>query len=174
MYSYQQGGDSMGQTAVLQSTEEILKHYSDMVLRAAYTMVKNKHDAEDIAQDVFVSLMRAQPVFESAEHQKAWLLRVTMNRCKNFLTSSWQRKTQGLENAPVQEIPFTPPEHRVMDAVNALPLKYRQVIYLYYIEGYDTGEIASLLQLPLNTVLSQMARARKMLKKSLKGELGDV
>ena len=66
------------------SAQEILDQYGDMVFRTAYTMVKNPHDAEDIAQDVFVSLVRVQPKFESDEHQKAWLLRVTINRSKVF------------------------------------------------------------------------------------------
>ena len=78
------------------SAQEILDQYGDMVFRTAYAMVKNPHDAEDIAQDVFVSLVRVQPKFESDEHQKAWLLRVTINRSKSFLRSAWQQRTQGL------------------------------------------------------------------------------
>ena len=164
----------MGETAVLSSAEEILDKYADMVLRTALAMVKNRHDAEDVAQDVFVSLIRARPEFESAEHQKAWLLRVTINRCKSFLKSAWQRKTQALAETLPDDAPFTPAENAVLEAVNALPLKYRQVIYLYYIEGYSTAEVARLLELPQNTVLSQMARARRLLKTALKGEFDDV
>lgn len=162
----------MPQAAVLASAQEIVEVYGDMVLRAALAMVKNRADAEDIAQDVFVSLLRAQPVFESAEHQKAWLLRVTMNRAKSFLRSAWQRRTEGLEDS-FPDVPFTPAENSTAQAVAALPLKYRQVIYLYYIEGYDTAELAKLLGRPQNTVLSQLARARNLLKETLKGEWDD-
>lgn len=159
--------------AALTEMEAVLEHYADTVQRAAYAMVKNRQDAEDIAQEVFISLIKTAPVFESAEHQKAWLLRVTINRCKSFFRSAWQRKTQGLtENQPDET--FTPRETIVMDAVNALPQKYRQVVYLYYIEGYAAKEIAQLLGVPLNTVLSHMARARKLLKDTLKGDFDDV
>lgn len=159
--------------AALTDTEQILDRYGNTVLRAAYAMVKNRADAEDIAQDVFVSLMQAKPVFESAEHQKAWLLRVTANRCKSFFRSGWQRKTQALD----EEFPaasFTAPETNVVEAVNRLPAKYRKVVYLFYVEGYATAEIARILQLPLNTVLSQLARARKLLASALEGEFDDV
>ena len=163
----------MEQSAVAQGAAEVLDQYGDMVFRTAYAMVKNTHDAEDIAQDVFVSLVRTHPVFVSAEHQKAWLLRVTINRCKSFFRSAWQRKTTGLED-DFPDTPFTPDETAVVEAVNRLPKKYRQVIYLYYIEGYATGEIAAILEMPQNTVLSQLARARKLLKTALKGEFDDV
>lgn len=163
----------MAEAAVCTSAEEILERYAATVFSAAYAMVKNRADAEDIAQDVFLSYVRAKPVFESAAHEKAWLLRVTANRCKSFFRSAWQRKTTGLaEDFP--DTPFTAAETSVVDAVNRLPQKYRQVIYLYYIEGYATGEIAVLLDMPQNTVLSQLARARRLLKTALKGEFDDV
>ena len=82
----------MEQSAVAQGAAEVLDQYGDMVFRTAYAMVKNTHDAEDIAQDVFVSLVRTHPVFVSAEHQKAWLLRVTINRSKSFLRSAWHQE----------------------------------------------------------------------------------
>ena len=124
-------------------------------------------------QEVFVRLLRARPEFRDEEHAKAWLLRVTINRCKSFFRSAWQRKTTGLED-DFPDTPFTPDETAVVEAVNRLPKKYRQVIYLYYIEGYATGEIAAILEMPQNTVLSQLARARKLLKTALKGEFDDV
>ena len=163
----------MSDAAVCAGAEEVLERYAATVFAAAYTMVKNKEDAEDIAQEVFISYVKAKPAFESAEHEKAWLLRVTINRCKSFFRSAWQRKTTGLED-DFPDTPFTPDETAVVEAVNRLPKKYRQVIYLYYIEGYATGEIAAILEMPQNTVLSQLARARKLLKTALKGEFDDV
>ena len=153
--------------------EQTLARYADTVLRAAYAMVKNRDDAQDIAQEVFLSLLRANPSFESAEHEKAWLLRATINRCKSFFKSAWQQKTQGLsEDFPAAH--FTPGESTAVDAVNRLTAKYRRVVYLYYIEGYDTAEVAKILGLPQNTVLSQLARARKQLRELLKGDFDDV
>lgn len=163
----------MEQSAVAQSAGEVLNRYGDMVFRTAYAMVKNSHDAEDIAQDVFVSLMRTRPAFTSAEHQKAWLLRVTINRSKSFLRSAWQQRTEGLpETLPDEK--FTLRESTVLDAVARLPRKYRQVVYLYYVEGYSSAELARLLHLPQNTVLSRLSRARERLAKMLKGEFDDV
>ena len=83
-----------------------------------------------------------------------------------------QGRTQGLDES--FSVPFTPEESAVLDAVRALPDKYRTVIYLYYIEGYSAKEIAQLLGIPQNTVLSQMARARKLLKTALKGDFDDA
>lgn len=160
------------QEFALNDAEAILGHFSHTVFSAAYAMVKNRQDAEDIAQDVFVSYIRTKPEFESAEHAKAWLLRVTINKSKSFFRSAWQQKTTGIEE-DFPDVPFTQGELDVMDAVERLPQKYRRVIYLYYIEGYATNEIAKILELPQNTVLSQMARARKLLKNSLKGEFAD-
>lgn len=163
----------MEQSAVAQGAAEVLDQYGDMVFRTAYAMVKNTHDAEDIAQDVFVSLVRTHPVFVSAEHQKAWLLRVTINRSKSFLRSAWQQRTEGLPEALSDET-FTPRESAVLDAVASLPQKYRQVVYLYYVEGYSSAELARLLHLPQNTVLSRLSRARGRLAILLKGEFDDV
>ena len=163
----------MDGTALCTSAEEVLERYANTVFGAAYALVKNRQDAEDIAQDVFLSYVKTAPAFESAEHEKAWLLRVTINRCKSFFRSAWQRKTTGLEE-DFPDAPFTPDETAVVEAVNRLPKKYRQVIYLYYIEGYATNEIASLLEMPQNTVLSQLSRARRLLKTALKGEFDDA
>ncbi len=147
--------------------EEAVSFYGALVLRTAYSMVKNQQDAEDIAQEVFLNMLKLDPAFESAEHQRAWLLRCTINRCKSHFRTVWQSRTAGLDEN--LSVPFTPEESGVVQAVNALPLKYRQVIYLHYIEGYSTAEIGEILAINQNTVLSQLARGRKMLEKSLKG-----
>lgn len=150
-----------------------LAQYGDTVYRLAFAYTRNRADADDVFQEVFLRYFRRAPAFETEEHRKAWLLRVTINRCNSLLRSVWHRRTQGLEEA-FPEASFTPAETGVADAVNALPKKYRQVIYLYYIMGYDTAEIAALLHRPQNTVLSQMARARAMLKKTLEGDGADA
>lgn len=148
--------------------EEAVEHYGPLVLRTAFGLVKNMQDAEDIAQEVFLTLLKKDPAFDGPDHQQAWLLRCTINRCKSHFRSVWQSRTDGLDET--LSIPFTSAESEVMKAVGDLPMKYRQVIYLHYIQGYSTAEIAKLLELNQNTVLSQLARGRAMLKKTLKGE----
>lgn len=150
------------------TAEEALEHYGPLVLRTAFGLVKNMQDAEDIAQEVFLTLLKKDPAFDGPDHQQAWLLRCTINRCKSHFRSVWQIRTDGLDET--LSIPFTPAESEVMKAVGDLPMKYRQVIYLHYIQGYTTAEIAKLLELNQNTVLSQLARGRAMLKNTLKGE----
>ena len=154
--------------AAVLAPEEAVEAYGPLVLRTAYTLVKNPQDAEDIAQEVFLSLVKNAPAFESPEHQKAWLLRCAINRCKSHFRSAWQRRTGPLDEGLAA--PFTPEEAGVVEAVAKLPLKYRQVIYLHYVEGYSTAEIAGLLGLNQNTVLSQLSRGRALLKTALKGD----
>ena len=151
----------------------LLEEHGDHLLRLCTLYLGDRSQAEDAVQDAFLRCLEKAPDFESPAHARAWLLRVTINRCKSFFRSAWQRKTTGLED-DFPDTPFTPDETAVVEAVNRLPKKYRQVIYLYYIEGYATGEIAAILEMPQNTVLSQLARARKLLKTALKGEFDDV
>ena len=129
---------------------ELLQKYSSMVLRIAFSNVKNLQDAQDIAQEVFISVLTKRPQFDSEEHEKAWLIRVTINRCKNHVKSFWNRHTEGL-------------------SVLALPQNYRNVIHLHYYEGYSINEIAELLHKKPATVGTWLARGRAALKKSLKG-----
>ena len=151
------------------SAEEAFLRHGQTVFRAAWAFAKSKQDAEDITQEVFISLLRTAPSFESDAHCKAWLLHAAANRCKSHFKSAWQRKTVGIEE-DFPDATFTPDERIVTDAVGALPLKYREAVYLYYIEGYSTKELAQLLNLPQNTALSRLARARALLKTALKGE----
>lgn len=152
----------------VRQAEEALEVYGTLVLRTAFGLLKNMPDAEDVAQEVFLSLLRTAPVFADEEHRKAWLLRCTINRCRSLFRSAWRQRTVPLDENLAE--PFTPEESAVLDAVGALPLKYRQVIYLHYIEGYTSAEIAQLLGIRQNTVLSQLSRARTLLRKALKGE----
>ena len=102
------------------------------------------------------------------DHQQAWLLRCTINRCKSHFRSVWQSRTDGLDET--LSIPFTPAESEVMKAVGDLPMKYRQVIYLHYYEGYTAPQIGELLHKNVNSVYTRMNRAKKLLKEALGGE----
>ncbi len=162
------GGVSMGESLrTNDSVMEAVSRYADMLVRVCFSYVKNIHDAEEIAQDTFVKLMDRQPTFENEEHRKAWLLRVAINLSKNRLRSSWFVKTQPLEE---YDVPFTPEENNVLSAVQQLPVKYRSVIHLFYIEGYSVLEIGQLLGRKASTVASQLHRARIILKSKLEEE----
>lgn len=142
-----------------------LVKYSDMVIRIAYQNLKSMTDAEDIAQKVFLKLMTSRPDFESDTHEKAWVIRVTVNLCKDFLKSAWFRKRTALEDS----IPQNDKNNEVLDAVMRLPVKFRNVIYLHYYEDLTVAQIADILQQKENTVSSWLYRARNQLKKSLAG-----
>ena len=136
------------------------------IVRVAYTYVRSIQDAEDIAQDTFVSYLKAGKTFESDEHEKAWLLRVCINKSKNLLGSGWQKSRNPL---PADLAVLPPEENAVLAAVLRLDEKYRTPIHLYYYEGYAIADIARLLQLPSATVGTRLARAKAQLKKQLGG-----
>jgi RNA polymerase sigma factor (sigma-70 family) len=144
-----------------------LKTYGNTIIRLAYSYLHNLSDAEDILQDTLLSLIKNKPVFSSQEHEKAWLMRVAINLCKNKLKSSWFHTVEIPENLESEGI--TEEESEVLHAVCKLPLKYREVVHLFYYEGYSTLEISSLLQKKEATIRSLLHRSRKMLKKALKG-----
>jgi RNA polymerase sigma-70 factor (ECF subfamily) len=145
--------------------ENLVDTYSDMILRICYSHMKNMSDAEDITQEVFIKLMEKQPAFESAEHEKLWLIRVAINLCKDKLKSAWFRKTAPLEDT----LPgVTKEDSTIIEAVLSLPLKYRTVILLFYFEDYSIAQIASIINTKESTVGSQLSRARNLLKSILK------
>lgn len=151
-------------------TDEFIKHvldqYSNMIIKLAFTYVKNMADAEDIAQDVFVSLIKKGNEFESEEHEKAWLVRVTINKCKNLLKSSWNKLKAPLED----DISYMPEEEsEILLTVLKLPAKYRTVIHLYYYEDYSINEIAEIMQKNPATVGTWLSRGRNLLKSKLIG-----
>ncbi len=147
----------------------LVETYADSILRLSYSYLKNTADAQDICQTVFLKLLTEQREFDSPEHERAWILRVASNLCKDLLKSHWRRKNCTLDAC--SQIAAPPePDSGVMDAVNDLPEKYRVVIELYYYEGYPAEEISSILDISTNTVYTRLARARKQLQWMLKGE----
>ena len=145
----------------------VSKH-STIVARTAFSYLKNVSDAEDISQEVFLALLQKQPNFESEEHLKAWLIRVAINKCKNYLKSSWFKNKCEL----VEDLPYMPKEESdVLDAVLGLKTKYRIPIHLYYYEGYSIKEISEILEEPTATVGTRLARGRKQLKKIIGGDI---
>ncbi len=143
-----------------------VEQYQDTVYRVAFNYMKQKTEADDITQDVFVKLYRTERRFESDEHLKYWLIRVTVNCCKKALLSPW-RKHEPIEDY-AQTLSFTTPEHSELFYLTMeLPRKYRIAIYLYYYEEYSTEEIGKLLGIPRATVATHLRRGRALLKKRL-------
>ena len=153
---------------MLNDTEDAVRRWGPAVYRMACAVVRSRHDADDVCQEVFLRFHRSAPVFESDEHQKAWLLRVTANCARSLLASPWRRRTAPLEDVYTCE---TPAESAVDAAMAQLPPKYRSVVHLYYYEGYRTEEIAELLNRKPSTVRAQLTRARQKLAELLKEEL---
>lgn len=146
--------------------ERILKH-SDMVYRIAYSMTKKKSDADDIYQEVFIKLFEKNIEFESEEHEKAWIIKVTVNCCKMLYRKNFFKKEVELdENIDIKENEY----YDIYSYVKQLPEKYRIVIYLHYYEGYKVNEIATILNTREGTIKSQLSRARDMLKNIIGGD----
>lgn len=147
--------------------EAIISRQADKLFRTAVVIMKNKADAEDILQDVFIKLVEKSPLFESLEHETAWLVKVTVNLCKSRLRLHWWKKTVPLlETCPAQ----TSEQQDVMQAVLSLPSHFRIVINLFYYHGYSTREIAEITERKESTVRKDLTRARRLLKDFLEGE----
>ena len=132
--------------------------------------LKNHADTEDIFQTVFLKYVTGTTEFESEEHEKAWFIRVTINACKDLLRSFFRSRTVSLDDL-LEQSDQVPEDHReVLEAVLALPDKYRDVVYLHYYEGYTAPEIGTILHKNPNTVYTLLTRARDELRKMLGGE----
>ncbi|MCL2109387.1 MAG: sigma-70 family RNA polymerase sigma factor [Oscillospiraceae bacterium] len=157
--------------------EELLGLYSDMVYRLAFSRVRNPHDASDVTQDVFLKYIRAGKTYNDEEHRKAWLIKTTVNTSKTLVLSSWNRRRSSEEvsderigaggnigNTGDKTLRNTENKSVLLSAVMNLPQKYRTVIHLFYYEDMPMSDISQATGLSLNTVKSQLHRARNMLK----------
>ncbi len=147
---------------------ELAMHtYGAMVYRLAYAQLRSIADAEDIYQEVFLRYFRKRPRFDSEEHRKAWLLRVTLNRARSQFNSAWRRHTVPLEN----QVAFPEPESRQLDeAMDRLRPGDRSLLHLFYFEEMSVREIAQLLKRKESTVRTQLTRARNRLKAIMEGD----
>lgn len=148
--------------------------YADMVYRLALSQMKNRADADDLFQEVFVRLVGNVHKLESWEHTKAWLIRVTANCARKHFDQYWNKNVFGMEDAEqvgseaVNDVAAG--EHPVRLAVESLPPKYRLVIHLFYYEQFSVREIAKMTDQKESTVKSRLFRAREMLKELLEGD----
>ena len=148
----------------------LFETYGDMIYRLALVRTKNAADAEDVVQEVFLRCLKSNPVFQSAEHQKAWLIKVTLNCSKTLLGSAFRRHSVPEDAMGELSSEDETPDSTVYDAVLKLPEKYRTAIHLYYYEDYSVREIASATRATESTVKSWLHRARGMLKETLGGD----
>ena len=145
------------------------KQFTDTVYRVALHNTVNSSDAEDVTQEVFVKLLESDKAFRDGEHIKAWLIRVTVNLCRDKMKKS-SRETLTENVFPLASAEEKPD---VLEAVKALPENYRNTIYLHYYEGYTAKEIGKILDAKENTVLSWLSRGREALRKELDGGFDD-
>ena len=150
--------------------EDLVNNYGDMVYRLALSRTRNKEMAEDIYQDVFMKIAKRMPTFETNEHEKAYILKTTINLSKTLLDSKHIKRIVELkENLSFE----TPERNEIYYSVLELPIKYRTAIHLFYYEGYKIEEIAELMKSNENTVKSWLLRAREMLKNKIEGGIED-
>ncbi len=147
-----------------------IEEYGDTVQRICLVHLKNQQDTQDIFQTVFLKYTLRREPFHSPAHEKAWIIQVTLNACRELLKSFFRSRTQPLEGLPEPADPGAGVYSPVLEAVLALPQKYRDVIYLHYYEGYSAPEIGVILRKNTNTVYTLLARARDRLKQELGGE----
>jgi RNA polymerase sigma-70 factor (ECF subfamily) len=151
--------------------ERVVTAYSQLLLRIAFTRLHSTAEAEDIVQEAFVKLLSRNSGFRDAEHEKAWLIRVTINLANDVLKSA-ARSTISLEDTmALPAMPLAAEDSLpLLSAVFSLPVKYSTVIHLYYYEGYAIKEIARILKLPAATVGTRLSRAKRQLRHIIEGE----
>lgn len=141
------------------------ERYKDTVFRISLSYLGNTYDADDVVQEVFMKLYITTKHFATDDHVRYWLIRVTINTCKNLLRSSWKTKNVALDQVTEPIAAFEQSEQEdLYQAVMELPEKYRTVLYLYYYEELPTKEIARLLKITVSSVTTRLSRARDQLK----------
>lgn len=149
------------------SAEEAFRRYGDRVFSAAFSVCRNREDADDVVQDTFIKYYTRNQDYIDDSHLKAWLLRVAINRAKDLTGAFWRRNRVSWEEY-MEQLEFVQPEDKsLFQAVMELPEKYRLVIHLFYYEEYSIAEIAALLRSTQGTVKAQLSRGRKLLKSML-------
>ena len=153
--------------------EELYERYATDVLRVCYFYLGDRQKAEDVCQDVFVRLITTSPTLQ-AGREKAWLLKVALNRCRDLWRGAWLKRvvlgSPAFELVPApDEIDSLAEKQEIMQAINQLPATFKEVILLHYYQGYGISEIAEMMELPEGTISSRLSRGRKKLESILKG-----
>ena len=146
--------------------QQAVSKYSQSIIRIAFTYVKNITDAEDITQDTFLYFIQQNPVFESEEHEKAWFIRIAINKSKDYIKSGWFKNRTPL----TEDLSYLPDEqHDLLEEIMKLDKKYRIPLHLFYYEGYSINEIADIMRTKSSTIKTWLSRGRNILKKKLGG-----
>lgn len=153
-----------------QAVNRAIEKYADMVRRLCLIHLQNRDDTEDIFQTVFLKYVLRSMPFESEEHEKAWLIRVTINACRDLRRSFFRSHIVSLDELIDVPSPVLQDHRDVLEAVMSLPRKYKDVVYLHYYEGYTAGEIGKILGKNVNTVYTLLTRSKKLLKEKLEGD----
>lgn len=151
--------------------EYLVETYSDMLLRIGYTWLGDLDDAKDVCQITLIKAWKEDKLFPDTGQEKAWIIRIAVNECKNWKTSAWFRHRVSLDDAASLTVQL-PESTELLELVQTLPPKFRQVIYLRYYEGYEVKEIAELLGIRPALVSTHLARAKEKLRKLFKEEFG--
>ena len=149
-------------------TTAVLQKYSNLVFRICFIYLGSRPEVDDVFQEVFLKLFQKKISFASEDHEKAWIIRVTINQCKDVVKGFWWKRIDLVENV---ELPLPDSgEKEVLLGVLSLPQKYKDVVYLYYYQEYTVPQIAKFIQRSENTVYSQLHRARELIRQRLEGE----
>lgn len=155
------------QSARPEDFEALVTKHENRLYRTALAITGNKSDAEDLVQEAFIRAYEKAPEFQSEEHEKAWLIRVTVNLCHDLMRSPWRRRImRQLDSYPAAE----PKQDELLEEIMRLPARYRTVLHLFYYEGYSVRDISQLTGQRESTIRSQLTRARQKLKARLQEE----
>ena len=151
--------------------EELLDRHEDTLFRAALAILGDVQEAEDAVQDTFLRYLEKRPELRVGDHEKAWLLKVTANRCKSILRTRRRRPT--VELLDIYPVPEEEGSRELMEAILTLPANQRSAVHLHYYEGYTSEEIGAILGQRPGTVRSHLSRARDALRRYLLEEEGE-
>lgn len=141
--------------------------YGNMVFRIAMVNLGNKEDAEETMQEAFYKLLYKSPEFKDEEHEKAWLIKVTVNLCRDILRSVWQKRVVKMDD--IETYYGDPYDSNILKDIVQLPTKYKTVIYLYYFEDYSIKQISEILKIKESAAKMRLQRGRQLLKMELEG-----
>lgn len=148
------------------NADRLINTYADMILRISYMHLKQTYDAEDICQDIFLKLLSGEYTFDSPAHEKSWIIRTTINACKDHLRTAFWKRSQTMD--VIMEVPApSTPDSELLDQVMDLPRNYRVSIYLHYYEGYQVKEIAAMYGKSENAISTYLRRGRQKLRQKL-------
>lgn len=145
-----------------ETIKRIVETYSNMLFKICFVMLCNEYDAEDAVQDTFIKYISQSPDFDNAEYEKAWLIKVAENICRNMLRFEFRHRSVNIDD--LYDYCQDENEINVLEIVLSLPVKYKSILYLFYIERYKTDEIAQMLKLSPSTVRKRLQYGRELIR----------